>query len=278
MGAWGVALYSDDFAMDVRGDYVDALKFGKTDEEALQEVLKDMPPIGTEDESVFWYALADTMWNYGRLTQEVKDKALFFLENVTEDDRWDSAKTWEKRKQVLNRLREKLLSEQPPRKRVSPYPKFRCQWKRGDVFAYQFHKKVSEEYGAKGKYIIFRKVTDRDTWPYNVVPIIQFYRWIGDEIPTLDEIQKMPFILVCNLKYIKEYAWYLYELDISSNRDLKAQNYQYLGNIQDDRMPVLTEEQKKGHIVGKATNVFEDVFLSRFTEMKDGKCIIRDDC
>ena len=32
-----------------------------------------------EEEPLFWFALADTQWNYGRLLPSVKEKALLFL-------------------------------------------------------------------------------------------------------------------------------------------------------------------------------------------------------
>ena len=278
MGAWGVALYSDDYTRDVRGDYRDALWFGKTDEEAIQEVIrKNAPKPGSEDESVFWYALADTMWNYGRLTPEIKEKALYYLENVQEDDRWDSEKTWERRKLVLAKLKEKLLSEQPPRKRVSRYVPYVCPWKLGDVFAYQMHKKASEEYGALGKYILFRKVTERYAWPHNTIPVIQIYKWIGDQIPSIEEIKELPVLKmdsgVCGYPI---WAKYFFGLDINSNRELKAQNFRYVGNIQDDQLVTLTEEQKWARFEVRGANNFDLCFLSWFTEVKNGELVVKE--
>ncbi len=39
MGTWGTGLYSNDFACDIRGDYIDKLKRGKTNDEATQELI-----------------------------------------------------------------------------------------------------------------------------------------------------------------------------------------------------------------------------------------------
>ena len=76
MGAWGTALYSNDTASDIRGDYVDLLRRGNSNEEALKKLMeKNRYCIGDEEEEpLFWYALADTLWNYGRLTPEVKER------------------------------------------------------------------------------------------------------------------------------------------------------------------------------------------------------------
>lgn len=281
MGAWGTGLYSDDYTADIRGDYLDCLKKGKTNKEALRIIFeKDGPEPGSEDEPAFWYALADMLWNYGRLIPEVKEKALYFLENAPEDDRWDSPTTLEKRKQVLAKLKEKLLTEQPPEKKVRPYVYYNCPWKLGDVFAYQMHKKVSEEYGMKGKYIVFRKITEAWGWPDNIVPVIQIYRWIGDELPTLDEIRNLPVIRVSDAPYRNDREQYLFELSISSTRALKMLNCQYLGNIQDEQlfdMPSTYRDSWVEHYSGKATNIFEEVFFLWFMTMKDGQCVFRDD-
>ena len=38
MGAWGTALYSNDTASDIRGDYVDLLRRGNSNEEARKKM------------------------------------------------------------------------------------------------------------------------------------------------------------------------------------------------------------------------------------------------
>ena len=72
MGAWGTSLYANDATSDIRGDYVDKLRRGKTNEEATEEIIYENRDImgDVEEEPLFWYALADTQWNYGRLLPE----------------------------------------------------------------------------------------------------------------------------------------------------------------------------------------------------------------
>lgn len=72
-----------------------------------------------EEEPLFWFALADTQWNYGRLQPEVREKALYFLSQEDELERWREAgekqlKAW---MSTRDHLKEKLLSPQPPEKR-----------------------------------------------------------------------------------------------------------------------------------------------------------------
>ena len=37
MGAWGAGLYSDDFALDVKSEFLDAINSGKPYREAFEE-------------------------------------------------------------------------------------------------------------------------------------------------------------------------------------------------------------------------------------------------
>ena len=40
MGTWGAKLYQDDLALDIKEDYIEKLKSGKTNEQALNEMLE----------------------------------------------------------------------------------------------------------------------------------------------------------------------------------------------------------------------------------------------
>jgi len=82
MGAWGVKLYSSDIAVDVKSQYIDQLRRGKTNEEVTGKLIEENQDILLDEEEgpEFWFALADTQWNYGRLLPIVKETALKYLE------------------------------------------------------------------------------------------------------------------------------------------------------------------------------------------------------
>ena len=234
MGAWGTGLYSNDVSSDVRGDYRDALHFGKTNEEATAETIqKNKELIGSEDEELLWFSLADTQWNYGRLTPEIKEKALFFIENDA-DDRWETKRDQEAWKKTLEKLKTKLLTEQPPQKAVRIYHPFRCEWALGDVFAYRFESDISKECGFYNKYIVFRKVCECDSWPPGIIPIVNVYKWIGDTPPALSDLSSLPML---ELPYdIADYhirlnRVYNLELSITSKRGIPTKRLIYLGNL-----------------------------------------------
>ena len=82
MGTWGTGIFSNDTACDVRDMYRDCLACGYDDAKAELEVTAYWVPQvrDTEEEAVFWIALAVTEHKYGRLSDETKQKALHWIE------------------------------------------------------------------------------------------------------------------------------------------------------------------------------------------------------
>ena len=72
MGTWGVGLYANDTAADVRDTWLKNLKLGASGEEATAALLQAW---GKDDDPLFWLALADTQWTWGRLEAHVRDRA-----------------------------------------------------------------------------------------------------------------------------------------------------------------------------------------------------------
>lgn len=91
MGAWGVALYSDDMASDVRDDFKDYIGDGLSSEDATRKMVSEYQPERDMYDvwPVFWLALADTQWSLGRLLPEVKERALHVLESGSDLERWN---------------------------------------------------------------------------------------------------------------------------------------------------------------------------------------------
>lgn len=243
MGAWGTSLYENDTACDIRGDYIDKLKRGKSGEKATNELISQNSEImeDREEAPLFWYALADTQWEYGRLLPEIKEKALFFIEQKEELERWkesgeEKCRAWQK---TLAALKEKLNTPAPKAKEVSGYRLYRCPWKLGDVFAYQFSGDHSKEKGFYHQYVIFRKISEDTYWPGHIVPVVQIYDWVGAELPSLDEIKEkellvqncLPETLRRQPDIKREYA---IKLITTSRKMLPEVNLTFLGNVGGD--------------------------------------------
>lgn len=284
MGAWGTSLYANDTTCDIRGDYLDQLRRGKSNEETTKELILKYQELGgdPEEEPLFWFALADTQWNYGRLLPEVKEKALYFLGQDEELERWRESgekqlKAW---KNTLNKLEEKLRSPQPPEKKVSKYRLYQCKWKLGDVFAYRFSSEYSREKGFYGQYIVFRKVSEDFWWPGHIVPVVQVYKWLGKEIPDLDSLKEMDLLVQnfspATLLYKPDYERkYCITLLSTSKKVIPENNLTFLGNLLgEDLIPF----QGRGYLTGnycvgwesqRYNNRFESYMIDKYLAWKD---------
>ena len=198
MGTWNMTLYGNDTTADIKGDYIEALKRGKSNQEAITLVLnKNKDVFGDpEEEPLLWFALSDTLWDYGRLTEEIKQKALSFLNNNYEMICMEGASvqdvnSW---KETLSNLKIKLNSKQPKEKKVNKYRLYKCEWHLGDVFAYQFKSDYSKEKGFYNKYLFFRKVSQAERHPGHIVPVIQLYKYVGNELLSINDLEKIDLL------------------------------------------------------------------------------------
>lgn len=239
MGAWGTSLYSNDSACDIRGDYMELLKTGKTNAEAENILIENNQGYiaDPEEAPLFWFALADMQWNYGRLTPEVKAKALFYLQNRdAEMERWRESgeKQMMAWNHTLDKLKEKLLSQQPPEKKVSKFRPYHCKWALGDVLAYRFSGEYSKEKGFFGKQFVFRKVSETDYYPLHVIPVVEVFDWIGEELPSLDELRGMSILPGAKLWHGEPKSiWRCFYAPITTaNRFYPKQNLTWIGNWQ----------------------------------------------
>ena len=246
MGFWGTQLYEDDVALDVKDYYNEQLHKGRLSSEITKELI-DMysaiasdEPYDYKEAAVFWLSLADTQWNFGRLEDYVKEKALFCL-----NEGWDSlwwknncAEYYDERIKVLNKLHEKLLSPQPPVKRTVKRKLFECKWENGDVYAYKLKSELSKEYGFFDKYVFFIKVSSNVWHPGHVVPIVYFYNIISDKILSLSKLEQYDYMH----QFYKPIAYknnpslkhqYLLELVITSNKTIQNSQLTYIGKIND---------------------------------------------
>lgn len=285
MGAWGTSLYSNDPASDIRGDYVDKLRRGKPNEDATQELIDENRDImgNIEEEALFWFALADTQWNYGRLLPQVKEKAMYFLSQETELERWKESgqKQLNAWKKTLSALKDKLESPQPTVKKVSKYRLYQCKWKLGDVFAYQFSSGYSEEKGFYGKYTVFRKVSEDTWWPGHIVPVVQVYKWIGDDVPSLEMLSGFDLLPACYkpsmlAKFPNPKLDYEVKLLSESEKGIPTDCLTFLGNLPgDDLIPFRGHDFWTGYCdVGWETGKYNTKFEHYVIDMYLGWCNI----
>lgn len=205
MGFWDTSLFGNDTTADIRDSYIEYLKDQLSDEDAYKKLLSEYQEVlESDEEPLFWYALAHTQWKTGRLTSEVKEKALYFIEQngcveFFEEEYPGKNNPWIK---TLQKLKTILESEMKPYKRFrKPIPFKTNPWNVGDVYAYQFHSDLAKKCKIDGKYILFHKIGDVEcgyirklSWYTSVI----VYNQIFDEIPGLEaikDLQPLPHML-----------------------------------------------------------------------------------
>lgn len=239
MGAWGTGIYSNDVAEDVKDTYIGLLKSGKSDDEALSALLGEYADEldDPEDELDLYFVLADIMWKYGRLTEEIKKKALDNIEKDLKCGRWTTKQELKQREKKLSELKDKLGSPMPQRKKVAIHKPYKIGLKANDIFYYQLPEiskwvtnngnRFAEEYEKyAGKYVIVyvMYITQKD-WQVKGIPdeMAMCRMFMTDEEP------KDPDCLLTAKTIDCMYQWY------ESSARKRAKAMVYLGNHAIDR-------------------------------------------
>lgn len=194
MGFWGTTLYANDSTCDVRDGYMRLLQMKYSNEDAYREMLKDFSEyFGTDEEPLFWYALADTQWKTGRLIPAVKEKALGYLESNGGAVFWkEGTKGYEGWLKTIAKLKERLNKPQPREKRVECPADYQYNpGSIGDVFVYQFHSAEAKKQRYDGKYILFQKLDNRTNRNDLLCPFVIFFEKLYDHIPTQIDLTQL---------------------------------------------------------------------------------------
>lgn len=132
-------------------------------------------------------ALAVTQWQYGRLEPRVKAKAVKMIKNGGDMDAYPSAQQ-ARRKNVLEKVRLRLESPQPPEKPVriikppEPLKKIERLWKRGQVVAFR---------RASGRFVLLlTEFVDEDKY-WGQTPYFVLLNWEATKLPSPERIRKL---------------------------------------------------------------------------------------
>lgn len=229
MSTWGIGLYDNDTSLEVKEFYLQCLRQKKFAFDAEMKLFEHFS-FAMEDDDEYIniiLALSDVEWDYGRLSMDVKNKALEIISRGADVDNWKLIdEVLSKRRQaVLNKLQIKLLSPQPKEKKVRTPSIFRCEWKIGDVYAIQMESDCSKQHGLYDNWLLLQKVNESDNLKNGISPVVtlRFSRTIKDSLPALLE---NPCIRVN--RYLG-YKWsYRLHLLIYSKKSIS--NFRFLGN------------------------------------------------
>jgi hypothetical protein len=141
MGAWGTAIFSDDVAADVSDRFKDLIAEGHSTVAATKKIIAEYAEEldDADDGIVFWLALAATQFKLGRLTANVRKKAIRIIDSGEDLARWSENTKAEikQRGKHLAKLKQQLESDPPKPKKVRRPKKVTTGFKKGDVFVYK---------------------------------------------------------------------------------------------------------------------------------------------
>ena len=248
MGAWNASINGNDTAQDLKSEYQAAFFYNDV-ETALAKIdayVRSMFDESDEEEwSCYYYSLAEFMWKHGILTEDVRARTIGMIDSGFGLEIWEleGTSTLNKRKKVLAEFREKLLSPQPPRKKIRFNLHMKPIFQTGDLIALQLktldkhypaYSKLGEDVfrGYDGKYIVVRKVGDEVNQYSSIEPQLkdywakfQLYNAIFDECPSAEQLRNIPFVPTRdNSTFTSE----------SSLFHLKKRNYRIIGNNRDN--------------------------------------------
>lgn len=204
MGVWGYKLYQNDLSLDVRDEFQEMYRDGKKAEEITEKLLEEYRGMigDPTEEPLFWFALADIQWKCGVLMPEVREKAFYWMEHdrsmeccqplgITENVELQL----KHRKKVLEQLKEKLLSPQPPVRKQPKRSVYICPWAIGDVFAYQLESDEAKERGLYGCYLLIRKVGEERWYPHHIIPVVHIKITKDATLPaTVEEYDQLEYV------------------------------------------------------------------------------------
>ena len=248
MGAWNASINGNDTAQDLKSEYQAAFFYNDV-ETALAKIdayVRSMFDESDEEEwSCYYYSLAEFMWKHGILTEDVRARAIDMIDSGFGLEIWEleGTSTLNKRKKVLAEFRGKLLSPQPPKKKIRFNLHMKPIFQTGDLVALQLktldkhypaHSKLGEDIfkGYDGKYIVLRKVGDEISQYSSIEPQLkdywakfQLYNAIFDDCPSAEQLRNVPFVPTRdNSTFTSE----------SSLFHLKKRKCRVIGNNQDD--------------------------------------------
>ncbi|MCH5460484.1 hypothetical protein [Bacillus cereus] len=183
MGAWGVAILSDDIAEDIKLLYKDLLANEYSNEDASRIVIEEYKnELDNEETIVFWLVFASIQWRLGRLQENVKQEALQIIESGADLARWEEEpKLQKKREVVLNKLREQLHSRQPEAKKVPKRFIANTSLKAGDAVSYEL---------VSGSCIILKVIEIIEEWHGDRYPLFEICDWEVNEVPSKEQINQ----------------------------------------------------------------------------------------
>lgn len=210
MGNWGFKLYDNDIALDVKDQFIESYYAGKDVQEITNDLIEYYKCVrgDSNEESLFWLALADTQWDLGVLLLPVKKRALYWIERSYCELKKQtvSVATQACKKRALDDLYIKLLSAQPSVYKPTRKKLYHCSWKIGDVFAYRMESSLSLERGFGGRFLLIQKIDEGRWYPGHTIPIVYVKITKDANLPTsTEEYNQLEYVQTWFVRYSERF-------------------------------------------------------------------------
>lgn len=205
MGTWGNGILQDDTVLDVIEEFKKYLKESSDVVIATTKTIEKNKDILDDEDSalLFWIALAKCQWEYGKLDPLVFESLVKVFESEKWVGIWDGVtkKDFEKRKQIISELIEKLKSENCKIKKIPKSIKRKPIFKAGDCLSF----KVDDEYF--GAALVIQSDESNEEIGANLICALDY--WEKEEI----EIEKfknarIQYLNFGSFKNEKHMFWY----------------------------------------------------------------------
>jgi len=140
MGTWGIGLYSNDEALDIRDSMREMASYGWKTEDMIRQIIQEyeLEKIDSTTSNM-WLAFADTAWRQGRMTETLKETAISIIDQGIDMENWQDVSPSDQRKRMLTLEKLKDRLQTPQRSKPVKYAKMRIYdfpWKAGEVYAF----------------------------------------------------------------------------------------------------------------------------------------------
>ena len=247
MGAWNIGITSNDTAQDLLSEYQAAFFYYDVDT-ALNKINTYVRSQGINENDKeewcnYYYSLALFMWKKGILTDQVRNHAIKMIDEEFGLEIWaKSGKSiLQKRTKALAELKEKLMSPQSDKKKISVNLHLKPIFEVGDIIAFRlitddkiylakdscFDERFFAQ--ANGKYVVVRKIADHISYRSGIVPeikdhwaVLQLYSKVFDSVPDMSDLKNINWA-----KTGEPFGVFVCESSLSY---FKKRDYQMLGN------------------------------------------------
>jgi len=198
---------------DIRGDYINYLKVGVKECEVSERIIKNNSDLfHSEYSDICWLSLASVEWDYGRLDDDVKKKALEIIQSGDCNG-------------IKNKIKEKPDNPQPNPKKVGKIKLMTPLWDIGDIVEYRIDHPESKWDGK----IIYLHVVGIDYTNIGTLPrdefvhrfsIFKIYNLISNGNESQEDIIKLNYLPDIDI-FTRQMVDARFIADYSSERDRK---------------------------------------------------------